>query len=326
MASNLAGNSSFPPRHRLTANEADGGARPARFNPKGAAVDRSASSRGASERWRQTSPRRPRKPVRIARSTATASHQTSGSSSRIVRHTASKSNGQPMQALFGGGGYPCRLSQRRQSCRVICRSISGINRPATPRAQVSWYDLVQRNSEPLLDDGMLGRALACQARKLADLHADRHNLDVARALAADHADRDRSRWRARVETSTRSPSSSSSRMGTSVHAGVTIFVKAGIDAQPSPLAASMRLSRMFPAETIWTGNGRTFGDTSRRDGLSPFAAPSRYRRDGAVGHWPDLATGRHQRQRRRLHASAEAENAQVRSRRCEAPPRRWTCR
>ncbi|PYE43593.1 hypothetical protein DFI02_104299 [Rhizobium sp. PP-F2F-G20b] len=130
----------------------------------------------------------------------------------------------------------------------------------------------------------------------------------------------------RVETSTRSPSSSSSRMGTSVHAGVTIFVKAGIDAQPSPLAASMRLSRMFPAETIWTGNGRTFGDTSRRDGLSPFAAPSRYRRDGAVGHWPDLATGRHQRQRRRLHASAEAENAQVRSRRCEAPPRRWTCR
>jgi uncharacterized iron-regulated membrane protein len=46
-------------------------------------------------------------------------------------------------------------------------------------------------------------------------------------------------------------------------AGVTLRVKAGMEAQRAPRAPAIRLSRMWPAETIWTGNGRTFGERSQ---------------------------------------------------------------
>ena len=45
-------------------------------------------------------------------------------------------------------------------------------------------------------------------------------------------------------------------------AGVTVRVKAGIEAQRLPAPASMSCLRMFPPETIWTGNGRTSDNIS----------------------------------------------------------------
>ena len=50
---------------------------------------------------------------------------------------------------------------------------------------------------------------------------------------------------------------------TEAPAGVTVFAKAGIEAQRLPAPACMSWSRILPAETICTGNGSTFGDISQ---------------------------------------------------------------
>ena len=55
-------------------------------------------------------------------------------------------------------------------------------------ARLDAHDLIARDSDPLLDNGMAGRALAGEPRKLPDLPADRHDLEIRGALTPDHAD------------------------------------------------------------------------------------------------------------------------------------------
>ena len=41
---------------------------------------------------------------------------------------------------------------------------------------------------------------------------------------------------------------------------MTVFAKAGMEAQRLPSPAPISSSRMVPAETMWTGNDSTFPD------------------------------------------------------------------
>ena len=162
-------------------------------------------------------------------------------------------------------------------------------RPAVdlPRLErrLNPHQLVERNADPLLDDGAVGRAAAGQPDQLANLPADRDDLVVLGALAPDHPDFD---------------------------AAALFRAREGRDRSPALAAAGpQEIGPDVPGRDDMHWEGQHVRRHQPGEMLAHGARlPAGVGEDGAVGHRPGLAVGGHQRQRGRLDARAQAEHAQ----------------
>ena len=182
---------------------------------------------------------------------------------------------QPAQAVDAGHGA---LDQR-----------PAVDLPVL-EARLHADDLVERDADPLLDDGLLGRAAPGQAGQRANFPADRHDLVVAGALAPDHADVDTDAPHRPGERRDRRPARAGPR---AQQVGAEVAAGDDVDRE------WQHVVRPQPREVLVDGGG----------------LPAGVGEHGAVGHGSDLTVRRHERERGGLDAGAEAEYAQPDARR-----------
>ncbi len=173
-------------------------------------------------------------------------------------------------------------------------------------ARLHAHDLIARDSDPLLDNGMAGRALPGQPRKFPDFPPDRYDLEIRGALTPDHADGNRVACCAPCGDLDERTGRILVEYG---HGGSHRDDGFGERRNRCPAFTLCRshelityVARRNDMDGKWQDVGRSQPVEMVIDRLRFPASIGEYR---AIGHRADLAMGGHQRQGGRLYAGAE---------------------